>query len=133
MNIEFFFNWTQEDEGSEIIHFPCVLISRLSQDGKIKYWTEAAFFIQSIDTADSAFRILNIIKNYKLEQIVKKIELNLWNDVQATIENNFIMFRRIDSAPYEDKLDLDRFEKIISRWTEYLQNIDKELIVFEIT
>ena len=89
MKVKFFFNWTQEYEGGEIIHFPYLNITQKIENDEEKYWSVAANFIGSMDTTDSVYRILNIINLYKLENMMWRVELvNLTDSAKAIIQQD---------------------------------------------
>lgn len=132
MEIKFFINATQEDEGAEIIHFPAVIICTQIENEEKKYWSELAFFIQSLNTTSEVLRVLQIIHFYKSEPLFTMIEINLWNDVRAIIKEFNISFKRDDKYSYKDELSLDDLLQILSKWMDYLQSFNKENVIFNI-
>lgn len=132
MDIKLFFNWSQEDEGAEIIHFPDILISQELEGGSRKYWTEAAFFIQSLDTTAWAYKVLNTINFYMTDNFITRLDIKLWNDVKATVEDDFIMFKRNEKHSYEDKFEINLLLKILPKWIDYLKTADKQPLIFSI-
>lgn len=133
MKIEFFFNWTQEYEGGEIIHFPYLTITQDLKNGEEKYWEDAANFIGSLNTTDSVSRILKIINLFQLENMMHKVEITHWNDFnKAIIEESHIKFKERFGNSYHNELDLESFEKILNKWIEYLLTVDKLKVSFEI-
>lgn len=133
MKVTFFFNHTQEGEGGEIIYFPYLNITQTMEGHQKKYLSDAAHFIGSLSSTDTVFRVLNIIKTYQYENMVRKIELANWTDsAKAIIKDNQIFFKQQFGDDYHDDLDLEIFKKIINRWHEYLLTVDKRDVEFEI-
>ncbi|MEJ5037734.1 hypothetical protein WH285_12430 [Acinetobacter johnsonii] len=132
MKVKFFINQSQEDEGFEIIDFHAAILSKTLENSEVKYWTEAAYFIILISTPADAYRYLDLIRFYKSVKLVDRFELTLCNGVKAIIENHSIKCKRAFCDSYEDQIDLDLFEKIISKWIDYLQGVNKETVVFEL-
>ena len=133
MKVKFFFNWTQEYEGGEIIHFPYLNITQKIEIGEEKYWSVAANFIGSMVTTDSVYRILNIINLYKLENMMWRVELvNLTDSAKAIIQQDNIIFKERFGDSYYDELNLDSFVEILNKWLDYLQTVDKKEIEFEV-
>lgn len=132
MNILFFFNWTQEDEGSEIIYFPAVSIYEKILDNEKRYFHEAAYFVQSLESVELAKRILQVIDFYLKENMLLKVEGKSWNNVSFVIENNYIMFKLTKTKDYTDKIQLESLAKVIYRWINYLQDVNKQEIKFEV-
>ncbi|MDS7930463.1 hypothetical protein RMB03_02755 [Acinetobacter sp. V91_7] len=133
MKVQFSFNWTQEDEGGEIIHFPVAVIYAEDSNGEKKYWSDATHFVSSFNTTESVYRLLKIINLFQLENMMRKVEISHWNDFEkAIIKESHIVFKERFGDSYLDQLDLSLFEKILYKWIEYLQSVDKDTVVFEV-
>ncbi|MCS4299154.1 MULTISPECIES: hypothetical protein [Acinetobacter] len=133
MKVQFSFNWTQEDEGGEIIHFPVAVIYTEDSSGEKQYWSDATHFVSSFNTTESVYRLLKIINLFQLENMMRKVEISHWNDFEkAIIEESHIKFKERFGDSYHNELDLESFEKILNKWIEYLLTVDKQKVSFDI-
>lgn len=132
MNVTFFFNWTQEDEGCEIIHFPSVVISKVSSDGGSLYFQEAASFIQSLNTTEAVWRVLKIIDFFIGEKMLSIVEINTLYNTKAIIQRDSINFKILDSEEYKGDISLNNLSIILNKWIEYLLTTDKQEVSFDI-
>ncbi|KAF1025255.1 MAG: hypothetical protein GAK29_02044 [Acinetobacter bereziniae] len=132
MNVTFFFNWTQEDEGCEIIHFPSVVMSKVSSDGSCQYFPEAASFIQSLNTTEAVWRVLKIVNFFIGEKMLSIVEIKTLYNTKAIIQRDSIKFQILDSAEYKDDISLNDLSIILNKWIEYLLTIDKQEVIFDI-
>ncbi|MFW2102174.1 hypothetical protein [Acinetobacter guillouiae] len=132
MNVTFFFNWTQEDEGCEIIHFPSVVMSQISNDGNCQYFPEASSFIQSLNTTEAVWRVLKIINFFIEEKMLSMAEIKTLYNTKAIIQNDSIKFQILENAEYKDEISLIDLSKILNKWMEYLLTVDKQKVSFDI-
>ncbi|MDS7930459.1 hypothetical protein RMB03_02775 [Acinetobacter sp. V91_7] len=130
MKVIFFLNTSQEDESMEIFSFPDVII----EDERVEseHFTEAEYFLMSLDSVNAASEMLEIINFYNEQSMLSLTEIKASENVKAIIYEQFIAFKRITSSKFDNEISLDIFLNILLKWKDYLLIGDKAEVVFEI-